>query len=80
MQFFVLIGFDTTETQDYERVMTLKEWGCLLSKKAEAKAMWENVLKPKWDEIARDRGAKLLAELKGTQPPPSGTSPARLRG
>jgi hypothetical protein len=29
MQFFVLIGFDTTEVQDYERVMTLREWGCL---------------------------------------------------
>jgi hypothetical protein len=29
MQFFVLIGFDTTEEQDYERVMTLREWGCM---------------------------------------------------
>lgn len=29
MQFFVLIGFDTTEAQDYERVMTLREWGCM---------------------------------------------------
>ncbi len=28
MQFFVLIGFDTTPEQDYERVMTLKEYGC----------------------------------------------------
>ena len=29
MQFFVLIGFDTTQAQDYERVMTLREWGCM---------------------------------------------------
>ena len=29
MQFFVLVGFDTTEAEDYERVMTLKEWGCM---------------------------------------------------
>lgn len=29
MQFFVLIGFDTTPDQDYERVMTLKEMGCM---------------------------------------------------
>lgn len=29
MQFFVLIGFDTTPEQDYERVMLLKEMGCL---------------------------------------------------
>lgn len=29
MQFFVLVGFDTTEAQDYERVMTLREWGCM---------------------------------------------------
>jgi len=29
MQFFVLVGFDTTEEQDYERVMTLREWGCM---------------------------------------------------
>lgn len=28
MQFFVLIGFDTTPEQDYERVMTLSEMGC----------------------------------------------------
>lgn len=27
MQFFVLIGFDTTPEQDYERVMKLHEWG-----------------------------------------------------
>jgi hypothetical protein len=29
MQFFVLIGFDTSQEEDYERVMTLKEWGCM---------------------------------------------------
>lgn len=29
MQFFILIGFDTTPEQDYERVMTLRELGCL---------------------------------------------------
>lgn len=29
MQFFVLIGYDTTPEQDYERVMTLAGWGCL---------------------------------------------------
>lgn len=29
MQFFVLIGFDTTPDQDMERVMTLKELGCM---------------------------------------------------
>lgn len=29
MQFFVLIGFDTTPEQDLERVMSLKELGCM---------------------------------------------------
>lgn len=29
MQFFVLIGFDTSPDQDYERVMTLREMGCM---------------------------------------------------
>jgi len=29
MQFFVLIGFDTTPDQDYERVNTLREMGCM---------------------------------------------------
>lgn len=29
MQFFVLIGFDTTHDQDYERVMKLREKGCM---------------------------------------------------
>lgn len=36
-------------------------------KDAEAKAIWENVLKPKWNEQARERGTKLAAELKGTK-------------
>jgi hypothetical protein len=29
MQFFVLIGFDSTHEQNYERVMTLREIGCM---------------------------------------------------
>lgn len=29
MQFFVLVGFDTTPEQDYERVMTLREYGAM---------------------------------------------------
>lgn len=29
MQFFILIGFDTTHEQDYERVMTLRELGAM---------------------------------------------------
>jgi hypothetical protein len=29
MQFFVLIGFDSTPDQDMERVMTLRELGCM---------------------------------------------------
>lgn len=29
MQFFVLVGFDTTHEQNMERVMTLKELGCM---------------------------------------------------
>lgn len=29
MQFFVLVGFDTTPDQDMERVMTLRELGCM---------------------------------------------------
>lgn len=29
MQFFVLIGFDTTHEQNYDRVMTLRELGCM---------------------------------------------------
>lgn len=29
MQFFILIGFDTTPEQDYERVMTLREMACM---------------------------------------------------
>jgi hypothetical protein len=49
-------------------------------KDAEAKAMWENVLKPKWEQQARERGAKLLAELKGRKPDAPGPLPAKLRG
>jgi hypothetical protein len=29
MQFFVLIGYDTTHEQNMERVMQLKQWGCM---------------------------------------------------
>lgn len=29
MQFFILIGFDSTHEQDFERVMTLREMGCM---------------------------------------------------
>ncbi len=29
MQFFILIGFDTNHHQNYERVMTLREMGCM---------------------------------------------------
>lgn len=29
MQFFILIGFDSTPEQDYDRVMTLREMGCM---------------------------------------------------
>jgi hypothetical protein len=29
MQFFILIGYDTTPEQDYERVMTLSQMGCI---------------------------------------------------
>ena len=29
MQFFVLIGYDSTPEQDLHRVMTLKQWGCM---------------------------------------------------
>jgi hypothetical protein len=46
-------------------------------KDAEAKAMWENVLKPKWEQQARERGAKLLAELKGTKTPDRSVPPKR---
>jgi hypothetical protein len=49
-------------------------------KDAETKAMWENVLKPKWEEQARERGAKLLAELTGRKPDVPGPLPTKLRG
>lgn len=29
MQFFVLIGYDSTHEQNMHRIMTLKEWGCM---------------------------------------------------
>jgi hypothetical protein len=51
-----------------------------LSKNLEAKAMWENVLKPKWEEQARERGAKLLAELTERKPYVPGPLPTKLRG
>jgi len=49
-------------------------------KDVEVRAMWENVLKPKWEEQARERGAKLFAELTGRKPDAPGPAPARLRG
>jgi hypothetical protein len=51
-----------------------------ICKDAEARAMWENVLKPKWEQQARERGAKLLAELKGAKTPMSESSPPKIRG
>lgn len=51
-----------------------------VSKHAEAKALWDNVLKPKWEEQARVRGAKLLAELTGRKPDAPGPLPTKLRG
>ena len=51
-----------------------------LRKKAEAKAFWENVLKPKWEEQARERAAKLLAELRGKRPGTPEHSPTKTRG
>jgi len=51
-----------------------------ICKDAEAKAMWENVLKPKWEQQARERGAKLLAELKGAKTPTPEPSPPQKRG
>ena len=49
-------------------------------KDVEVRAMWENVLKPKWEEQARERGEKLLAELKGAKTSTSETSPPKMRG
>ena len=51
-----------------------------LSKKAEAKAMWENVLKPKWDAKARERALKLRAELMGVKPDELRSLPSKNRG
>jgi len=36
---------------------------------AEAREFWETVLKPKWEKWAQERGAKLRAELRGSDPP-----------
>jgi hypothetical protein len=49
-------------------------------KDAEAKAMWENVLKPKWEQQARERGEKLFAELNGAKTPIRKASPPKMRG
>ena len=49
-------------------------------KDAEAKALWENILKPKWEEQARERGAKLLAELTGKKPDAPEPAPTKRRG
>jgi hypothetical protein len=51
-----------------------------LSKTAEGKAMWENVLKPKWEDQAQARGARLLAELTGRKCDAPGRQPTKLRG
>jgi len=51
-----------------------------VSKDAEARAMWENILKPKWEQQARERGEKLLAELKGAKAPTGKPSPPKMRG
>jgi hypothetical protein len=51
-----------------------------ISKDAEAKAMWENVLNPKWEQQARERGEKLLAELKGAKAQTPEPSPPKMRG
>ena len=42
--------------------------------------MWENVLKPKWEQQARERGEKLLAELKGAKAPKPQPSTPKMRG
>lgn len=36
---------------------------------AEARELWETVLKPKWEQWARERGAKLRAELRSIDYP-----------
>ena len=36
---------------------------------AEVRSLWENVLKPKWEEQARKRAEKLFSRLKPGQPP-----------
>jgi hypothetical protein len=49
-------------------------------KDVEVRTMWEKVLKPKWEEQARERGTKLLAELTGEKPVRPGSLPPKLRG
>ena len=51
-----------------------------IRKDAAAKALWENVLKPKWEAKARERGEKLLEELTGKKRDAPGDSPDKLRG
>ena len=42
-----------------------------LNLQAEAKAFWENVLKPKWEKRAREDAEKMVRELKsGSKCPP----------
>jgi hypothetical protein len=51
-----------------------------ISKDADARALWENVLKPKWEQLARERGEKLLAELKGVKNGTPYPSSPKMRG
>ena len=51
-----------------------------VEKDAEAKAMWENILKPKWDAQARERALKLRAELMGVKPDALRSLPSKNRG
>lgn len=51
-----------------------------LIRDAEAKAMWENVLKPKWDAQARERALKLRAELMGVKQDELRSLPSKNRG
>lgn len=39
-----------------------------LSKRAEAIAFWENVLKPKWEQRNQKEAEDFLAKLKGVKP------------
>lgn len=51
-----------------------------VSKDAAAKAFYENVLKPKWDEQARERALKIRAELLGVKPDTIRSLPPKNRG